>query len=75
MRLDPARELPPELFHEILSYFDANELACAARVSRVWHRLSADGTLWQSLCRARWQGKRYMRRVYQFGISLESLLT
>lgn len=67
MRLDPAAELPPEIFHEILTYLEANELARASRVSRPWYQLCNDGNLWQSLCLRRWRGKRYMRRVYRFG--------
>ena len=68
--LDPAKELPPELFHEILGYLEASELAKATRVSKLWNQLAVDGTLWQSLCHSRWQGKRYMRRVYRIGMCL-----
>ena len=69
MQLDPAGELPPELFHEILGYLDANDLARATRVSCLWYRLCSDGTLWQALCRQRWQGKRDMRRGDRFGMA------
>ena len=67
--LDPAEYLPAELFHKILSYLDGSELARTTRVSKVWNTLGADGVLWQSLCRSRWHGKRYMKRVYRIGIS------
>jgi F-box-like len=65
--LDPAVQLPAEIFHEILSYLDGHELSQATRVSKVWNILGDDAILWESLCRSRWQGKRYMRRVYRIG--------
>lgn len=74
MRLDPAIELPPEIFHEILAYLEANELARSSSVSRLWYQLCSDGNLWQSLCLTRWRGKRYMRRVYRFGKALKTPL-
>src|ERR1700694_4092316 len=66
--LDPASTLPTELYHEILSYLDASDLAKCSRASASWKRLADDGVLWQSLCHTRWQGKQYMRRVYRTGI-------
>jgi len=65
--LDPAVELPTEIFHEILTYLDANDLARVTRVNRLWNELGGNGILWQALCRSRWEGKRYMRRVYDIG--------
>ena len=66
--MDPAAYLPAELFHEILSYLDGNELAKTTGVNKLWNTLASDGVLWQSLCRSRWRGKRYMRRVYRMGM-------
>lgn len=67
--LDPAEYLPEELFHEILYYLDGTDLAQCTEVSKLWHSLATDGRLWQSACLVRWQGKRYMRRVYRIGIN------
>jgi hypothetical protein len=64
---DPGKELPPELFHEILQYLEASELAKATRVSKLWNQLAMDATLWQSQCSSRWEGKRYMRRLLRIG--------
>jgi hypothetical protein len=68
MKVDPAEALPSELFQEILSYLDADDVANSTRVNISWNQLGTDGVLWQSLCRVRWQGKRYMRRVFKIGI-------
>jgi hypothetical protein len=65
--LDPATELPTEIFLEILTYLEANELARLAKINRLWKDFSSHGGLWQTLCRSRWQGKRYMHRVYEIG--------
>ena len=65
--MDPAAYLPAELFHEILSYLDGIELSKTTGVTKLWKTLASDAGLWQSLCRSRWQGKRYMRRVYRMG--------
>jgi hypothetical protein len=75
--LDPATQLPAEIFHHILGYLDASELAKATMVSTLWNSLGSDGVLWQSLCRSRWEGKRYMRRVLRIGkiLSLGPSLT
>ena len=66
--LDPANYLPAELFQQVLGYLDAPDLAHAATVNKLWNTLASDGVLWQLLCLVRWQGKRYMRRVYRIGI-------
>jgi|SRR5579871_829506 len=72
--MDPATELPAEIFQEILSYLEADELAKATRVSRFWNDLASNGVLWQALCRSRWQGKRYMRRIYDIGRLISFLI-
>src|SRR5271170_4973056 len=66
--LDPVTYLPAELFQHVLGYLDAPDLARAATVNKLWNTLASDGVLWHLLCRGRWQGKRYMRRVYRIGI-------
>jgi F-box-like len=68
-KLDPAEFLPAEIFQQILSYLDSVDLAKTTEVSKLWYNLGADGVLWQSQCELRWEGKRYMRRVYRIGIS------
>lgn len=73
--VDPGKELPPELFHEILQYLEAPELAKATRVSKLWNQLAMDGNLWQSQCSSRWEGKRYMRRLLRIGEFYSKLLT
>ena len=67
--LDPAEFLPAELFQQVLSCLDSVDLTRATDVSKLWYRATADGVLWQSHCRERWKGKRYMRRVYRIGRS------
>jgi F-box-like len=75
MKVDPAAALPAELFHKILSYLDVDDLAKSTRVNISWNQLGTDGILWQSLCRVRWQGKRYMRRVFKVGTPHTSIPT
>ena len=75
--LEPATYLPAEIFQQVLSYLEAPDLARATSVNKLWKTAASDGVLWQSLCVARWQGKRYMRRVYRIGIppSLSELIS
>jgi hypothetical protein len=47
--------LPPELIMYIFRFLDGVNLAKVALVSRTWHALSKDATLWQSLFRERYQ--------------------
>jgi hypothetical protein len=74
-RLDPAAILPTEVFHQILGYLDANELAKSTGVSTFWYRRAVDPVLWETHCHSRWQGKRYMRRVFRTGLPATSTLT
>jgi hypothetical protein len=64
---DPAESLPAEIFEQILGYLDAIDLTHSAAVTKAWKTYASDSILWQSLCRQRWQGKRYMRRAYRIG--------
>jgi len=75
--LDPATYLPTEMFQQVLGYLEAHDLARATCVNKLWNSTASDGVLWQSLCCVRWQGKRYMRRVYRIGIlaSLPGLIS
>src|SRR2546423_1496820 len=65
--MDPALVLPPEIFDDILALLEANDLARVTQVSRLWNQAGRNGVLWQVQCWTRWQGKRYMRRVYKMG--------
>ncbi|KAI4259537.1 MAG: hypothetical protein LQ352_000724 [Teloschistes flavicans] len=45
--VDPAGELPKELFAQILSYLDAHSLINAEFVSRQWHLSASDTLMWK----------------------------
>ncbi|KAL8735440.1 MAG: hypothetical protein Q9181_002838 [Wetmoreana brouardii] len=44
---DPYRELPNELFAQILSYLDAHSLVNSELVSRQWHTCASDPLMWK----------------------------
>jgi F-box-like len=73
--MDPAAILPTEIFHQILTLLDAADLAHVTQASTLWNQLGRNGVLWQTRCRSRWNGKRYMRRVYEIGIIALGKLT
>ncbi|KAL8779223.1 MAG: hypothetical protein Q9194_001561 [Teloschistes cf. exilis] len=45
--VDPASELPKELFAQVLSYLDARSLINAEVVSRQWHLSASHGLMWK----------------------------
>ncbi|KAI8812942.1 hypothetical protein BJ742DRAFT_790522 [Cladochytrium replicatum] len=50
-RMSPAPLLAPELLLQIFGHLDtAAQLCVASRVSRLWHRVSNDDSLWLDLC-------------------------
>lgn len=53
LKVDFLKELPPEIALQILSYVDSpSTLAHANCVSKYWHALIRDDTLWKLLCQS-----------------------
>ncbi|TPX53091.1 hypothetical protein PhCBS80983_g06363 [Powellomyces hirtus] len=45
--------LPPELLSKIFSYLDADFLACASGVCRLWNEMANSDVIWKHLCATR----------------------
>ncbi|ORX87029.1 WD40 repeat-like protein [Anaeromyces robustus] len=60
-------KLPNELSIKILSYTDCKTISIVSNVSRKWHQLSLDNTLWKQLYTTKWKSLAFVKnKISQF---------